>query len=618
MTALDGLHGSPSAAAHAEERAFPPVPQHENFLPVQSDAPYRSYCNRRAPLSGSLGGRYALAASILALLAVESSGMVLQSPRASTSIVDVARLVQRRRMAAGGANGSASASPLDVGGDYDDLYGALRDASRGRSWTETLFGDIDLEDEDEDEASNLSSALDINAAARAESIEASALRAATGSEIPDMELHLQMEAARRRGDGTAFIDGHVSDATEAEKAAMTAMPMQLPGPAASVVGGGEGTPSAPRRRRPRQQEEVRALKSKKQPRGSTRATSPSKVPTKAISSIMSAKKLSDPLTERVTREEEIELARIVQRGAALHKVKTDFEAEQGRDITRQEWTDLAGLESPRELRRLVASYRQAKSKLVTANMGLVYAVVKSQYGGRVKRTGISKEELVQEGSLGLIRAAELFDPSRGLRFSTYATIWIKGVLSNSRVDETILIPAKETAKYNKIYKAGVDLAMEKNGGAGSALDYKPKAGEIASKVGMKATEVEALTSRMSRAKNLLSLDYSYRTQSRSGNDSSVTDLQNSMALSTDADLVERLQVRADVIAALARNLDPREARLMRLRYGLKDGVARSLKECADAMGISRETARTLALRCLEKLREADDADSLQEYLLTVS
>ena len=86
----------------------------------------------------------------------------------------------------------------------------------------------------------------------------------------------------------------------------------------------------------------------------------------------------------------------------------------------------------------------------------------------------------------------------------------------------------------------------------------------------------------------------------------------------DVGLAERTQFQADVVAALAKNLDAREARLMRLRYGLADGQTRSIQECADAMGLSKTRVQQLAKSCLKKLREAEEAKSLQEYLLTIA
>ncbi|KAL7463743.1 hypothetical protein ACHAXS_004107, partial [Conticribra weissflogii] len=151
----------------------------------------------------------------------------------------------------------------------------------------------------------------------------------------------------------------------------------------------------------------------------------------------------------LTREEEYRLAQAIQLGTHIHKLKATHESATGQPITKKQWAQLANLSSPNELRRIISSYRSAKQELVSSNMGLVHAVVKT-YRRKARAKGISLEELVQEGSLGLIRAAELFDPAKGLRFSTYATIWIKGVLSNYSFDEMIALPNREKTKWNKI------------------------------------------------------------------------------------------------------------------------------------------------------------------------
>lgn len=218
------------------------------------------------------------------------------------------------------------------------------------------------------------------------------LQKSTGSEILNEELQLQVDSASASPD--LFLDVHVEDASLMEKVAMSSIPQQLPRPA------------------------IDALTQKK--------------------NNINNKKKGDSLnsgTERVTREQELELGHMIQRGVKLHKLKADFEEKEEREISRPEWTKLAGLESAKELRKQVSAYRQAKQLLVSANIGLVHAVVNKQYASIRKSTGLSKEELIQEGSLGLMRAAELFDPSRGLRFSTYATIWIKGTLQNSHVTD---------------------------------------------------------------------------------------------------------------------------------------------------------------------------------------
>lgn len=391
------------------------------------------------------------------------------------------------------------------------------------------------------------------------------LQRSTGSDIPNEELQKQIDEASLKPD--SFLDAHVQDASLMEKVAMSSIPQQLPRQAVAAL-------------------------SKKNKRKSS----------KNIGDLNFS-------SGRVTPEQEVELGKLIQKGVALHKAKLDLEATLGRDVTRQEWTEHAGLESPKELRRQVSDYRRAKQLLVTANMGLVHAVVKSQHANKM---GVTYEELVQEGSLGLLRAAELFDPSRGLRFSTYATIWIKGMLSNSHVVEPIKLPEREKTKWNKIRKAHEELVAEH--------DREPTPQEICDRLGgMSLEEFMTIRKKMTQAQQVLSLDYEYNTQTRAGTaGDSMASLQNDRAFMADVDLAERAQLHADVVAALARNLDAREARLMRLRYGLADGKTRSLAECAEAMGLGQTRVQQIAQKCLKKLREATEMQSLEEYLLTIA
>merc|ERR1719148_259186 len=129
---------------------------------------------------------------------------------------------------------------------------------------------------------------------------------------------------------------------------------------------------------------------------------------------------------------------------------------------------------------------------------------------------------------------------------------------------------------------------------------------------------------MSLVKNVLSLDYEYQTQRSGGNNSAGGKGQQLLMemdknFQADSDIAERTQMQADIIAAMVRNLTPREARLIRLRYGLTtDGRTHTIQECADAMGVSASRASTLAGRCLKKLKNAAEADSLEEYFLTIA
>ena len=335
----------------------------------------------------------------------------------------------------------------------------------------------------------------------------------------------------------------------------------------------------------------------------------------------------------LTREQEYALANTIQSGTHVHKLKAEYESKHSQPLSKKEWAALVDM-SPNELRKLISDYRSAKQELVSSNMGLVHAVVNNVYKRKANLKGVQLDELIQEGSLGLIRAAELFDPAKGLRFSTYATIWIKGVLSNSNsLDEVITLPNREKALGNKIRAAWEEMSLEgggggdnakKNGVDGTSSSSRPSvsnAKELAKRLNMKESLVKAHLHRMACVSNVLSLDYQYNGSTRSGYSTSnkQESLHNSIEMGTDADLAEQLQFKADVVSEMVRNLSEREVTLMRLRYGLnEDGVEHTVRECADIMGINRETARLLQHKCLKKLREASSMESLQEYLLTVA
>jgi len=337
-----------------------------------------------------------------------------------------------------------------------------------------------------------------------------------------------------------------------------------------------------------------------------------KVTHKAAAKLHTKKKTSK--SSLLTKEQEYALAHTIQAGTRLHKLKAEYESKHTKPLSKKQWANLASM-SPNDLRKLISDYRSAKQELVSSNMGLVHAVVKN-YSSKANYRGVHLDELVQEGSLGLIRAAELFDPAKNLRFSTYATIWIKGVLSNSNsLDDMITLPSREKTLSNKVRTAWEEI----DGGKGTKPNISASK-EIAQRLQMKESVVKTHLQRMARASNILSLDYQYNVGSRSGttNDRQES-LHNNLLLGTDADLAEQLQFKADIVSELTSNLSEKEVQLMRLRYGLcNDGKEHTVKECAAIMGVSRETARQLQHKCLKKLREASSMESLQEYLLTVA
>ena len=450
------------------------------------------------------------------------------------------------------------------------------------------------------------------------------LQRSMGSEILDDKLQKQIDSTN---DATpnVFLDTHSMDASQLEKVAMSTVPEQLPLPAVNAF-----------RHRQQQQQKKKRLQLQQRKRELSNIDTEEEEKNQRMINKNNDRRRTQglefaPSKSRVNAEEEIELAKMIQRGVWLHKLKTDKEGELGRSINKNEWAELANFDNATHLRREVATYRRAKQLLVSANMGLVHAVVKKKYYHVRHQSGLTYEELIQEGSLGLIRAAELFDPSRGVRFSTYATIWIKGSLSHSHIlDGSITLPNREKTIWNKIMKAHNDITNEKGGLDDAGMSFKTATSsgvsveEIAIRLDMKVEDVLKTERKMNSMKNVLSLDYEYQTQTRGGSNVGngsgqqlIMDMDKN--LQSDVNLAERTQLKADIIAAMVRNLTPREARLIRLRYGLTtDGRTHTIQECADAMGVSASRASTLAGRCLKKLKNAAEADSLEEYFLTIA
>ena len=445
---------------------------------------------------------------------------------------------------------------------------------------------------------------------------------ATGSEIVQGELlmHQIRTEKHTKSSESQFIQQYDTSANEMELLAMNTITEQLPYPVLRSL-------ERKQDRRPAATKELKRRTIKNQ--------SPDTY----------NENLNFEVNGRVSVEEEIYLAQMIQMGVKLQQVKQQLQEQADTtEISRTEWANAVQM-TPKQLRQTLLAIRKAKHQLVTANIGLVHSVVKQQFGTNAKAVGITTEELVQEGSIGLLRAAELYNPDRGVRFSTYAVTWIKGILLNSHVTELVRVPSREKTKYNKIKKAQSDLMKSSLGGTSATTSEKKNRNlqrttnanieELASMTGLTVKDVIETQRRMEHISNIYSLDYEQKMHSRSGSDTSTMESTLTKQTSTmydDDDLMEQMQLQTDIIAAMASNLDAREARLMRLRYGLSsysDDVdtndtsamlsgGRTLQECADAMGLSYSRVHQLNERCLKKLRQAAEAQSLEEYFLTIA
>lgn len=283
----------------------------------------------------------------------------------------------------------------------------------------------------------------------------------------------------------------------------------------------------------------------------------------------------------LTHEQEIVYGKQVQQMMVLLDAKEKLTEDLTREPTREEWLKQVALDEA-EFDKTLRDGRRAKQKMIEANLRLVVAIAK-----KYQKRNLEFLDLIQEGTLGLERGVEKFDPMRGYKFSTYAYWWIRQAITRAIAQQarTIRLPIHITEKLNKIKKVQRELTQQ--------LGHSPTPADIA-----KALELEPAQIRefLMLARQPVSLELKV-------GDNQDTELQD--LLEDDTASPENYAVHESMrqdIHNLLSELTPQQREVLVLRFGLEDGSELSLAKVGQRMNISRERVRQLERQALEHLR----------------